>query len=116
MSSTGVRATRIEGHQKLRISDEYSRIFPTNTEEDLALEDSIRTYGQRDPILVNPEYAVLDGHRRVRACRKIDIPPKFEIRTFPSKLDEMRFVLLANVQRRQLTAFQKPKQGCIYSE
>jgi ParB-like chromosome segregation protein Spo0J len=113
MSSPDVSATPIEGHQQLRISEEYSRIFPINPEEDLALEDSIRTYGQRDRIVVNSEYIVLDGHRRFRVCKKLGIDPRFEVRTFPGKLEETRFVLLANIQRRQLTPFQKAEAGLV---
>src|SRR5579872_1506942 len=101
---------------QLRISEEYSHIFPVNPEEDLALENSIRTEGQRDLIVVNEGYVVLDGHRRYRACTKLGIPPKYEIRHFSSKLEEKRFVIRANVQRRQLTPFQKAEAGVLLLE
>src|ERR1700693_2101629 len=42
LSSTDVSATPIERHQKLRIFDDYSRIFPLNAEEDLVFEASLR--------------------------------------------------------------------------
>ncbi|MDA4130035.1 MAG: ParB N-terminal domain-containing protein [Thaumarchaeota archaeon] len=111
MNPAGNNEAPVEKHPPLRISEEYSQVFPTNPQDDLALEDSIRKYGQRDPIVVNPELTVLDGHRRLRACTKLGIKPKFEIRAYPNKLEEKRFVLLANLQRRQLNPFQRAEAG-----
>jgi hypothetical protein len=69
--------------------------------------ESIRTNGQRYPIVVNRDYEILDGHHRYMACQKLGIEPKVEVRTFSTALEEKLFVYDTNLIRRNLNDFQK---------
>ena len=50
---------------ELRINPEYRTIVHRPTPEEYnSIKESIRTKGQRYPIIVNKEFEVLDGHTR----------------------------------------------------
>ena len=67
----------------IKINQGYSQLAPKYSEREFNdLVESIRTNGQRYPIVVNQYYEILDGHHRYMACQKLGIEPKVEIRTF----------------------------------
>lgn len=80
-------------------------------EEYIALKRSIQLEGQHYPITVNAEYEILDGHHRNRVCSELGIEAKFEVKTFPNKLLEKKFVIESNLRRRQLNDYQKALLG-----
>jgi ParB-like chromosome segregation protein Spo0J len=91
----------------LRTNPEYEKIMPKMTEEEFNdLKASIQAEGQHYPIIVNENLEVLDGHHRFRACMELDLEPDFEVRKFDDKLLEKKFVIEANLRRRNLTKFQ----------
>jgi ParB-like chromosome segregation protein Spo0J len=95
-----------------KVSEEFAKIvFPLTPEEYGALKQSIKENGQYLPIIVNEEGIVLDGHHRLRACQELVIEPKTEVKNFPDKFAEKRFVIAINVNRRQLSDFQKAELG-----
>ena len=96
------------GFPKLKINPEYERLLPKLPAKEYdALKESIKTVGQHYPIIVNGENVILDGHHRYRICQELGIPPKVEVKTFPNKLLEKKFVIEVNLHRRHLNDFQK---------
>lgn len=71
-------------------------------EEFVALCDSIRSIGQRDPITLF-EGQILDGRHRYRACTEMDVEPAYE--RYDGDEPHL-FVLGRNVARRHLTPSQ----------
>lgn len=71
------------------------------------LRDSIKTDNQHYPIVMRKDGGVLDGHHRLRACNDLGIDVTYIIKEFPNKLLEEKFVIAANVFRRQLTPRQR---------
>lgn len=93
---------------ELKINLEYERLLAKlPAKEYEALKESIKAMGQHFPIIVNDENVILDGHHRYRICKELGIAPKVEVKTFPNKLLEKKFVIEANLHRRHLNAFQK---------
>lgn len=93
---------------KVKINPEYERLLlklPKTEYE--ALKESIKAEGLHFPITVNGEGFILDGHHRYRICLELGVEPKFEVKTFPNKLLEKKFVIEANLKRRHLTPFQR---------
>jgi len=94
--------------QQLRVNPEYEKILPKIPKEEFkALKHSIQTEGQHFPITANPDLEILDGHHRFRACKELGIEPKFEVRFFPNKLLEKKFVIESNLRRRHLNRFER---------
>lgn len=77
---------------------------------------SIQTEGQHFPIVINEMSEILDGHHRYRVCQELGIEPKVEKRVFSDKLLEKKFVIEANLRRRQLTDFEKAEFGLLLME
>ena len=93
---------------KFKINPEYSDLVPKPSKEDFqSILESIQKYGQQFPIIINSEYEILDGHTRFEICQILNLEPKYEIRSFASKLDEKQFVIMSNLNRRHLNNFQK---------
>ena len=76
-------------------------------EEKKALEESIRVHGQREPIIINENGEILDGHTRFEICSNFGVEPKYRIEKFETKTLEVGYVIEANLKRRHLTSFQK---------
>jgi ParB-like chromosome segregation protein Spo0J len=94
------------------INPEYEKLMPKlSAEEYEALKQSIKEDGQFYPIIVNGEGVILDGHHRYRACNELGIEPKFSTTLFKDKLLEKKFVIEANLKRRQLNDFQRAEFG-----
>ena len=97
------------------IDEEYRQIMPELPDTQYKeLKESIKTNGQYVAITVvkrGNRYAILDGHHRFRVCQELGITPKIEVKEFPTLLDEKLCVIDSNVERRQLTDFQKAQVG-----
>jgi N6-adenosine-specific RNA methylase IME4 len=94
----------------VKLNPEYEKIaksFPMSREEYDALKESIKKEGLYFPIIVNEEGEILDGYHRYKACQELGIEPKFELKKFPNKLQEKKFVLESMLKRRHLNDFQK---------
>jgi len=93
---------------EIRINPDYEKLLPKLPPAEYeALKESIKTEGQHFPIIVNEDNVILDGHHRYRICKELGIAPKVEVKTFPNKLLEKKFVIEANLRRRHLNDFQK---------
>lgn len=93
---------------KLSISKEYLDLIPRLSEQDRArLYESIKKDGLMVPITVNSKGIILDGHTRYEICKELKTKIKYSVKTFESEEDEMRFVVMTNLARRQLNKLQK---------
>lgn len=87
---------------------EYDKlVVRVNEKEFQKLVESIKEDGQHYPIAINSEGVVLDGHHRLRACQRLNIEVKYDVMSFANKLLEKKFVIISNLQRRQLTDTQR---------
>jgi hypothetical protein len=94
---------------KLIIKPEYLELVPRLSDEDRNnLKESLKKDGQLLPITVNPQGIILDGHTRYAICTELGIHPvRFKVVQFQTMEDEMRFVVMTNLARRQLSKFQR---------
>lgn len=97
------------GISKLIVRQDYLDLVPRLSAEDYKrLEESLKKDGQLIAITVNQKGEILDGHTRFELCNKLKLLPiKFVVKTFENPDDEMRFVIMTNLARHQLTKFQK---------
>jgi hypothetical protein len=69
------------------------------------------------PIIINQNNVVLDGHHRLRACKELGIQISYETRDFTDKpLEELKFVVSSNLNRRHLDEFQKVHVAIKYDK
>lgn len=109
--------------QPITINEEYRLlVHELSSSEYDGLKSSIAQYGQSEPIKINPEGVILDGHHRYRACQELGIEPKFVTRSEEEgdSLLEKSFIITVNLNHRNLTPFQRielvNKIGFIESE
>jgi len=88
---------------KLVISTVYAELVPPLTETEYqSLKESIRVNHLWIPITINKQGVILDGHHRYNACQEVGEPVKYVVKEFESELLEKKFVILVNLDRRQL--------------
>jgi len=94
----------------LHVDPEFEALVPRPTElEYQALKSSLQREGQRDPIVVNPEGTVLDGHTRFRILKELGMPIKFKVLSLSDRKAEKDYVVKSSALRRNVTKFQKVK-------
>lgn len=92
----------------ITISEEYKNLVPRSSLAQLeSLKESMEKYGQLETIKVNETGIILDGHQRLIFCEKLNLVPKYEVKTFKTKELERMFVIATNLRRRQLTIYQQ---------
>lgn len=97
---------------KITANPVYQDLVPRVSEEEYkSLKQSIRNSGLWLPIIVNPKGIILDGHTRYRICNELGITPRIAERVFENELLEKKFVIEANLRRRQLNDYQKSELG-----
>ena len=68
------------------------------------LVNSLRKYGQLSPILIDPDYELIAGHRRLEAAKKLGWNTiEVIIVESDSKLQKVELELEENIQRRNLS-------------
>lgn len=99
--------------KEIKISKHYLALVPRmNKEDDLAFEQAIIEDGIREPLTLNQDYLLLDGHSRYSKAQKFEIQQvPFKIKKFDDKLLEEKYVIECNLQRRHLTNYQKIELG-----
>lgn len=65
------------------------------------------------PVIVNKDGIVLDGHNRFRACKELGIPLQYHTKDVDDPLEEKKFIIEANVNRRHLNEFQRAELGFL---
>ena len=110
--------TEYELIENIKIDSEYNQLVPTQTDEEYSrLIESIRDVQLYEPVVINQNKTLLDGHHRLRACKelgwvKIPVERKF----FNDVIDETIYVIETNVIRRHLTVGQKTAIGMKLEE
>jgi hypothetical protein len=102
-------ATNYENQSiKIKIKKEYESLVHSLSEEDYSkLRASIKAHGQYLPIIINQAGIILDGHHRYKVCQELQLEPKFQVKTFDDQYHEKLFVIDSNLERRQLSDFQR---------
>lgn len=97
--------------EDLNVNPKYEHIvLPLDKDSFSALASSIEKDGVRDPIYINSENVILDGHHRYRAAKKLKLESvPCRVLDFESVLDEREFVIVSNVQRRQMKTAEKSR-------
>jgi len=99
---------------ELKINPEYEKILPPLSDEEYeALKNSIQKEGLLIPIVVNEQNTIVDGHHRYKICKQLGISVRVVTKKFSNKLEERKFVILSNLHRRHLSAFQKAEMGML---
>ena len=92
----------------IRPNKEYSELVPEVSNSDYEiLKQSIKENGLLIPLVVNQNHTLLDGYHRLKACNELGIKPLISIRKFENSLEEKKFVIEVNHNRRHLTPFQR---------
>ena len=101
---------------ELQVNPEYENLLPPLLDEDLEnLEESILKDGVLHSLIINPDKVVLDGHHRLLICQRHSINEvPFVERSFNTDLEEMKFVISFNLNRRHLTMTQKVELGMTF--
>jgi len=101
--------TEYEFVENIKIDPEYSLLVPILSDEEYArLKESIADVGLYEPIVVNQDKVLLDGHHRLKVVKELGwnkIP--VERKQFESRVNEEIYVIETNIIRRQLTDYQK---------
>lgn len=93
--------------QTIFVDKEYLAMVPRPTDEQKeSLKQSIKEKGLLNPIIVNQDGKVIDGHTRFEVCSELNIIPDIEVRKFANINEERMYVKTSNYKRRQLSDFQ----------
>ena len=94
----------------IKVSDKYLELVPRPSKEEYdVLYDSIYLNGQREPIIINQDGIVLDGHTRFEILTNRGITPSYTVKEFIDKEEETLYVIDCNLARRHLNKYQKIK-------
>jgi ParB-like chromosome segregation protein Spo0J len=72
-----------------------------------SLKADIKKNGLRVPIDVDEDGNILDGYHRWRACRELNMDCETRTVSCPNEEEKIRYSLMTNIARRQLTAAQR---------
>jgi hypothetical protein len=98
---------------KIQINQQYKNVVSVTKEDYTVLKQSIKENGLLQPIVINQNGTILDGHLRYQVCNELGIEPKFLTKQFDNILEEKRYVILSNLSRRHLNNYQKAKLGFL---
>ena len=101
--------TEYEWLTHIKIDPEYSQLVPELSEEEYTrLKESIASVGLYEPIIINQEGTLLDGHHRLKVVKDLGWSRvNVETKHFENRTDEEIYVIESNVIRRQLSDYQK---------
>ena len=84
-----------------RTIPEYEKLIPAlNKRKYEDIKRDIQEKGQLDPIDVNEDGVILDGHHRYKICKELGIEPKGKVRKFKTKEEERNFVIERQLRKR----------------
>jgi hypothetical protein len=92
----------------IKVNPEYEALAPELKKEQYAeLKADIELYQIKYPILINDDNEVIDGHNRYKVAKELKISKVPTIcRSYNSKLEESRDVIILNLNRRQFNKFE----------
>ena len=119
-NSNPIDANKIDTTKKvvIKINDEYKQLISqlTSGENEILKKSISENKGNVVPIILNKQGVILDGYHRYRACKELGIDPKIEIKEFSDPIDEKEFIIIINLNRRQLNSFQIAELGVKLEE
>jgi ParB-like chromosome segregation protein Spo0J len=94
---------------RLKLNPTYYSLVPRPSREEYeTLKRDIELNGQLEPIVVNKDFTVLDGHTRLGILKELRIQKaKIIVREFKGKDEELWYVCTSNVKRRHLNTWQR---------
>ena len=98
---------------KIKIISEYENMVPQmNIEDDKLFDESVKQNGIKEKLTLNRNHELLDGHNRIRKAKKYNVESvPYEIKYFENLLEEKKYVIECNIERRHLNSFQKVELG-----
>jgi len=105
--------TEYELVENIKIDPEYSLLVPILSDEEYTrLKESVAEVGLYEPIIINHDKVLLDGHHRLKAYKELGKEKiNVERKHFEDRVDEEIYVIETNVVRRQLIDYQKTVLG-----
>ena len=99
--------------EKLKINPKYLNLVPRmNIDDDKTLDSSIQENKVREPITINQNNVILDGHSRYSKAKKYGIKlVPIKRMEFEYRLQEEKYVIESNLERRHLNNYQKIELG-----
>jgi ParB-like chromosome segregation protein Spo0J len=92
---------------ELKIDHEFQdMLYPLESDELMALTESIKNEGCRDPIVVW-NGIIIDGHNRYKICKAKNIPFKVMNKDFKTRDEATVWIMDNQLARRNLTPFQR---------
>lgn len=89
------------------VDEDYLNLIPRpNDEQYEALKQSIQKQGLLEPIKVNSDGMILDGHTRFEICEELGIPVRYVVKSFNNDEDQKLYAITTNLKRRHLNDFQ----------
>lgn len=98
---------------EIKVKEEYLKRVPRMKPEDLkAFKESIELNGIQEPLVLNSDLVLLDGHSRYQEAKDqcIEYVP-YRIKDFKDILLEKKYVAECNLARRHLNTYQKIELG-----
>lgn len=92
----------------IKINDHFFDLVPRPSKQEMQiLTESIMKNGQREPIVINHNHFILDGHTRFEVCQNLGIEPVCRVMKFDTYEEEEAYVVESNMERRNVNNFQK---------
>ena len=92
----------------VKINDHFFDLVPRPSKQEMQiLTESIMKNGQREPIVINHNHFILDGHTRFEVCQNLGIEPVCRVMKFDTYEEEEAYVVELNMERRNVNNFQK---------
>ena len=108
MRNTGIEYGSDE--RKPVVLPELAELLPSLAEEQLeALENDLLANGCYSPIIVNEDFAIVDGHNRQRLCEQHGIPYRMMVFAFEDMLEAKQWALDTQKGRRNLDKWELGK-------
>jgi len=97
-----------QNEQELKQSLKWVELIPRPTMEEIDhITASIKKHGQQAPIIVDQNYMIMDGYTRYKICKKLGLRVKYTVKQFKDDEERTDFIMIANVERRHLKAFDR---------
>ena len=110
-ATNGVRSSDLSDIEKeipIKINPQYEKYSYDSARIHVhIIRDSIRDNGQYNKITLNEKGVILDGHKRYKACKELDIIPQVEIKSFDTPEQELEFVIECNLARTHYTTYER---------
>lgn len=92
---------------QIHVDDSFLDLVPRpSREQRKALKESMEEIGQQEPIIVDSNGMILDGHTRFEICQELHLKPKYIIKQFEDDDAKRTYAVTVNLKRRHLNDYQ----------